>query len=155
MPTGVYNSTKRHKFQKGETVKEKNYNWKGGKRIGSDGYVMILRPNHPFHGFGNYVREHREVMEKHLGRYLKPEERIHHINHNKTDNRLENLRLYNTNGHHMKQEHPNTGFQKGHPFFGDLLKPNYFQKGHPKPKNAYTFPKRHPHYFSSKVSKTF
>src|SRR3990167_11166805 len=50
-----------------------NGRWKGGKMI-SGGYVYVKSPNHPFANNCNYVREHRLVMEKHIGRYLLPKE---------------------------------------------------------------------------------
>lgn len=80
----------------------KNGRWKGGKIKTTEGYIYIYKPNHPFSRKDRYVREHRLVMEKYLGRYLKPEEVVHHINNIKSDNRLENLILFNTKSEHRK-----------------------------------------------------
>lgn len=74
-------------------LKEKHWNWKGGKYIDTDGYIRVYNPNHPYAMSDGYVREHRLVMEQKLGRYLMPLEDVHHINRNKQDNRVENLEL--------------------------------------------------------------
>lgn len=69
-----------------------NPNFSGGKYIDDKGYVRVLRPEHQYENHG-YVYEHRLVLENELGRLLRPEESVHHINEVKLDNRLENLFL--------------------------------------------------------------
>jgi hypothetical protein len=62
--------------------------YKGGKNVGKNGYVRIL-----IEGKGTYAYEHRIAMETFLGRKLVKGEIIHHKNHDRTDNRIENLEL--------------------------------------------------------------
>jgi hypothetical protein len=78
--------------------------WKGGRYV-DKGYVYIYIPDHPHSNKGGYVYEHILVMEKHLGRFLVDEEEIHHINGDKTDNRIENLFLCKNHSEHLKQFH--------------------------------------------------
>ena len=82
--------------------------WKGGKIIDKAGYILIYKPEHPFTGGKGYVREHRLIMEKHLGRYLRPIEIVHHINSNLSDNRIQNLILFKNQSEHIKHHYPNS-----------------------------------------------
>lgn len=78
-----------------------HYRWKG--KIHKDrGYVRIFRPKHPFCDYRGRVLEHRLIMEKYLGRYLKPEERIHHIDKIRNNNKIENLKLFFNQSQHLK-----------------------------------------------------
>ena len=83
-------------------VGDKNPRWKGGRINNGTGYIFIYSPEHPYCNNRKYVFEHRLVMEKHLGRYLKPEERVHHKNSVLNDNRIENLTLFANNGEHTR-----------------------------------------------------
>ena len=90
-----------------------NWRWNGGRTIHDAGYILIKMPNHPRANYLGYIREHHLVMEKKLGRYLKAEEEVHHINRNKIDNRIENLQLFSSRSEHLKLEHK-LGTYKNH-----------------------------------------
>ena len=75
------------------------HNWEGRQRKTlNTGYIAIYYPEHPFNN-KNYVLEHRLLMENHLGRYLNPEEVVHHLNENKTCNKIWNLFLCSVSEH--------------------------------------------------------
>ena len=64
--------------------------------MNKDGYVFVRAPEgHPYaYNNGRYIMEHRLVMEGVLGRYLTPEEEVHHKNGIRDDNIPTNLELW-------------------------------------------------------------
>ena len=87
--------SKKSEFKKGM----KPHNWKGFT-IKGDGYILIHFPEHPNADNKGYVSEHRLIAEKAIGRNLKSNEIVHHINEDPTDNRNSNL-LICTVGLHL------------------------------------------------------
>lgn len=87
----------RHKCMLGSN----NANYRGGT-ITDTGYRKIRKIGHPRANSVGYVREHILVMEEKLGRNLESGEVVHHINHNRLDNRPENLELKDSVSAHSK-----------------------------------------------------
>lgn len=61
------------------------------------GYSTVYVKNK--NGIHKVMREHRVIMENYLGRYLRSDEIIHHINGDKKDNNLLNLLIVNNKTH--------------------------------------------------------
>jgi len=79
---------------------DKHWRWKGGRFVKSGTqYILVLVHGHPYANRHGYVREHRLVVEKHIGRYLTPNEHVHHKDGNKQNNKIENLVIL-TNSQH-------------------------------------------------------
>ncbi len=81
-------------------VGKSNPNYKGGVHY-EKGYRYIYMPDHP-KAVGNCVAEHRLVVEKSLGRYLESFECVHHIDRDKLNNELSNLKIV-TRGQHARE----------------------------------------------------
>jgi len=70
------------------------------KRTIRGGYVYVISPD-----TGKTVNEHGFVMSKMIGRPLRMNERVHHIDMDKTNNCEENLWLYEGASIHTKAHH--------------------------------------------------
>ena len=104
LPTGNIARTKRCRHcqsQRSTRIRNQRYGeehprWKGG-RVKTRGYIKVwLSPDDffsPMRDKRGYVLEHRLGLAKHLGRCLQPWEVVHHKNHIRDDNRLDNLQL--------------------------------------------------------------
>lgn len=88
-----------------------NPNWKGGKSVRHDGRTLKFVPS-DYRGHrsnGPYVLEYRLVMEQHLGRFLRDDEVVHHINGDPNDNRIDNLEVLSRAEHareHIEEMQP-------------------------------------------------
>lgn len=76
---------------------ERHHMWKGGFHDNALGYRMIrldrLDPFFVLTNTSGYALEHRVVMSRALGRPLRDEESVHHIDGNRLNNELSNLQL--------------------------------------------------------------
>ena len=68
--------------------------WENRKkeRLQKNGYITLCVGNKKYY-------KHRLEIEKHIGRKLTSDEQVHHINGDKTDNRIENLEIVNFKEH--------------------------------------------------------
>ncbi len=94
-------TTKSHRDNPRVGRAENHYNWKGGVNLNAQGYVLVyVKKTHQFfpmatnsHNAGGYILQHRLVMAQSLGRCLKPYEIVHHLDGDRQNNDIGNLRL--------------------------------------------------------------
>lgn len=70
--------------------------------LDKDGYLKRYAPDHPWPRKGGYVRENVRIMESHIGRRIGRGEVVHHRDHDKSNNALDNLELL-THGEHSRR----------------------------------------------------
>jgi hypothetical protein len=71
------------------------------RKVDKKGYVLIYAPNHKYSKpKKGWIHEHRVIVENFIKRRLKENECIHHIDLNKSNNKLENLMLFKSHAKH-------------------------------------------------------
>jgi len=73
------------------------------RKLKINGYPIVKAPKHHRANNSGYVYEHILVMEKKLGRQISSDEVIHHKDHNRANNRPDNLELVPNQSKHLKQ----------------------------------------------------
>lgn len=80
---------------------DRQYNGKPAK-ADNHGYIMLWEPTHPNKSLKGWQYEHRLVAEEKVGRYLRSDEQVDHINGIKNDNRPSNLQVLTAHQHSSK-----------------------------------------------------
>lgn len=72
------------------------------KTVKRNGYEFIYDPLNPMAQSNGFVAVHRLVMAEHIGRVLEPQEVVHHIDENPSNNSISNLMLFKNNSEHLR-----------------------------------------------------
>ena len=99
-----------------------HYNWKGGRIKHCSGYIWAYKPDHHFADVRGYVLEHRLVWEEHHNAILLRWSNVHHINHKRDDNRIENLEGMMASKHHSTYHKHKVLLEIKCPMCGKLFK---------------------------------
>lgn len=71
----------------------------------NEGYIRVYAPEHESADINGLVYEHQMVAEKKIGRPLKDEEVVHHIDRNRANNSPDNLLIFASNSDHIAFHH--------------------------------------------------
>jgi len=96
-----WKSPEERKRRSERAMGSKNGRWKGGERK-IMGYVWVYYSGSHLHKVQGAIPRAVFVMEQHIGRRLKKEEVVHHMNSIKTDDRIKNLLLFADSAEHMR-----------------------------------------------------
>jgi hypothetical protein len=140
---------------RGQLAGPLNPNWKGGRTVAEHGYVLIkVGVDHPLADVRGYAYEHRLVMSEKIGRWVTPEEEVHHKDENRSNNHPDNLELKASHAEHALEhrvrqdlrlpEEPNPdiecscGCGASFPRYDESNRPRRFVPGHNPPPPAPT-----------------
>ena len=87
-----------------------NASWKSDEKVSNYGYKLIRSLDHPFKNCDDFVFEHRLIAEQYLltnensieidgKRYLSPDFIVHHIDFNRLNNAVDNLKVMKLDEH--------------------------------------------------------
>lgn len=90
------------RLNRGARLGEKHRDWVGGRSIDLDGYALVAAPEgHATARKIGVMLEHRLIVERHLGRHLRAEEVVDHIDGLQLHNDPSNLRVFPDNSAHL------------------------------------------------------
>ena len=122
------------KYRSRVYVGESAPRWRGGTARERN-RVRIHRPDHPHAQANGYVYRYRLVAEEKLGRFLRPDEIVHHIDGDESNDHPDNL-LVTTQAEHASR------YDAHRPVLGVI--PDQCSKGHPlNQDNLYTYQRDH------------